>query len=239
MEEAVQMVDFLVKSLRVYGLELNMRKTKLMSTSVTDTDTTMIETDDGFMELVPAGCMHKYLGRGWSGNLRLRGQAAVGHRTSCAWAKFHALQGSLLNRHVSIKLRLALFDATVSASMTYGLETCPLTTQQLEQVDVTQRKMLRKIAGWTHYEDETWEDSGRRMKRRLETALALSPVATWSCSIRRSKDRLLKRLDADHGPILAKLAHQWSPTACARFNGHSASRPRGRPRCRWHDSIEA
>ena len=41
---------------------------------------------------------------------------------------------------MDIKLRLALFDATVSASMTYGMETCPLTGRQLEQIDVTQRK---------------------------------------------------------------------------------------------------
>ena len=56
--------------LRGYGLDLNMRKTKLMSTTVTDNDTTLIETDNGFIELVPAECMHKYLGRGWSGSHR-------------------------------------------------------------------------------------------------------------------------------------------------------------------------
>ena len=45
MQEAVQMVDLLVEALREYGLELNMQKTKLMSTTVTDNDTTLIETD--------------------------------------------------------------------------------------------------------------------------------------------------------------------------------------------------
>ena len=149
MEEAVQSVDFLVEALRGYGLELNMRKTKLMPTTVTDNDATLIETDNGFIELVPAECVHKYLGRGWSGNLRHRGQAAIGHRTSCAWAKFRALQGSLLNRHVGIKLRLALFDAAISASMTYGMETCPLTGQQLEQTDITQRKCTGQLLDGT------------------------------------------------------------------------------------------
>ena len=79
MEEAVQMADFLVAALGAYGLKLNMRKTKYISTTPSDNDTTLIETDHGFVELVPAECVHKYLGRGWSGNLRHRGQAAIGH----------------------------------------------------------------------------------------------------------------------------------------------------------------
>ena len=235
----MQMVDFLVEALRLYGLELNMRKTKLMSTTVTDNDATLIETDNGLIELVPAECVHKYLGRGWSGNLRHRGQAAIGHRTSCAWAKFRSLQGSLLNRHVGIKLRLALFDAAISACMTYGMETCPLTGQQLEPIDVTQRKMLRKMVGWTHYSDESWEQSGRRMKLRLETALALSPVATWSHTILGNKHRLMKRLYAGNAPFLTNMAHGWSPVACAHLNGHFAYRPRGRPRARWYEQLEA
>ena len=216
-----------------------MRKTKLMSTTVTDNDATLIETDNGFIELVPAECVHKYLGRGWSGNLRHRGQAAIGHRTSCAWSKFRALQDSLLNRHVDIKLRLALFDATVSASMTYGMETCPLTGRQLEQIDITQRKMLRKMVGWTHYSDESWEESGRRMKLRLDTALTLFPVPRWSQTILSKKAKLMKRLCDGNAPLLATRARCWSPTACAHLNGHSAYRPRGRPRARWSDQLDA
>ena len=128
-----------------------------------------------------------------------------------------------------MRLRLKLFDATVSASMTYGLETCPLTTKQLEQIDVTQRKMLRKMVGWTHYSDESWEESGRRMKLRLDTALTLSPVPRWSQTILSKKATLMKRLSDGNAPLLATRAHRWSPTACAHLNGHSAYRPTGRP----------
>ena len=199
----------------------------------------MIETEHGFVELVAAGCVHKYLGRGWSGNLRARGQAAVGHRTSCAWAKFRSLENSLLDRKVSVRLRLKLFDATVSASMTYGLETCPLTTKQLEQIDVTQRKMLRKLVGWQHHSEDSWEESGSRMKQRMESALALFPVATWSHTILGNKHRLMKRLYAGNAPFLTNMAHGWSPVACAHLNGHFAYRPRGRPRARWYEQLEA
>ena len=139
-------------------------------------DTTLIETGGFFVELLSATCVHKYLGRAWSGDLRKRGQAAVDHRIACAWAKFRSLETSLVNRHVSIKLRLAMFDATVNATAAYGLETCPVTSKQLAKIDITQTKMLRKMVGWVHGSEESWEESRRRMKLRLETALHLFPI---------------------------------------------------------------
>ena len=62
--------------------------------------------------------------------------------------KFRSLQDSLLNRHVNIQLRLKLFNATVTPTVLYGLETCALDRKQLEHLDVVQRRVLRRIAGW-------------------------------------------------------------------------------------------
>ena len=137
-----------------------------------------------------------------------------------------------------MRLRLKMSDATVSASMTYGLETCPLTTKQLEQIDVTQRKMLRKLVGWQHNSEDSWEESGSRMKQRMESALALFPVATWSHTVSTQKADLTSRLGSS-APVLTKLAHGWSPIACQHLNGHTAARGRGRPRHRWQAGPEA
>ena len=137
-------------------------------------DTILFETAHGFVELIAAGHTHKYLGRAWPGNLRDRGGAALDHRVSCAWAKFRENEASLMNRNINIKLRLKLFSATVSPTLLYSLDTCPLTLHQLSKLDILQRKMIRKMVGWIFDEDESWTERGRRMKHPLQTALSAS-----------------------------------------------------------------
>ena len=50
----------------------------------------------------------------------------------------------------------------------------------MEKMDVTQRRMLRKIVGWIRFDDEDWEITGRRMKTRLEAGLRQYPIKVWS-----------------------------------------------------------
>ena len=140
-------------------------------------------------------------------------------------------------QRVNIKLRLKLFNATVSPTLTYSLETCPLTQHQLDQLDVLQRKMLRRIVGWISDAEDTWEDRGRRMKLRLATALSQHPVETWSASVLAKKAALLEKLSSRTGPLLTKLVHQWSPTACSHLNRSQPRRCVGRPRRRWNDDM--
>ena len=197
----------------------------------------LIEAADGFVELVAGSRTHKYLGRAWSGNLRARGAAALGHRISCAWMKFRSVQSTLLNRHVSVKLRLKLFNTAVTPAALYSLETCPLTQHQLEQLDVTQRKTMRNIVGWAHVEDDSWEDAGRRMKERLENALRQHPIASWSDTTWKRKRKLQCRVTSSDAPKVTKMAFEWSPPSCAARNGTRPGRHRGHPRQRWHDGL--
>ena len=81
----------------------------------------------GFVEVVSKGAVHKYLGRAFDGDLRKRGATAIDHQVRIAWMKFRELSGSLTDKKVSITLCLRLFDAAVSASDIYSLDTCPLT----------------------------------------------------------------------------------------------------------------
>lgn len=214
-----------------------MKKTKILSTTVTTEDTVLIETADGFVELVAGSRTHRYLGRAWSGNLRTRGMSALGHRISCAWMKFRSVQPTLLNRHVSVKLRLKLFNAAVTPAALYSLETCPLSHNQLEQLDITQRKMMRRIVGWVYDADDSWEDAGRRMKDRLKNALEQQPIISWSAAIRKRKSKLLFRVTSNEAPRVTKMAFEWSPPACALMNETQPGRRRGHPRQRWQDSL--
>ena len=146
-----------------------------------------------------------------------------------------SLQSNLVNKNVNIKLRLSLFDATVSASLMYGLETCPLTWKQLSKLDVVQRKMFRKMVAWLIQSEDTFEESGHRMKLRLERALALRSVAKCSDRILLKKEQLSSRLLSGDAPVLTQLAFKWKPQECSHLNKQNPQRRRGHPWQRWPD----
>ena len=151
--------------------------------------------------------------------------------------KFRSLQHAFLNKNVNIKLILKLFNAAVTPSLVYSLETCPLTQSQMQKLDIVQRKMLRKMVGWVFDSEDTWEDAGRRMKLRLQTALNLHPIDDWSAVINKRKQALLHRIMSDGAPRLPKLAFERSPVACSNQNNNQPCHQRGHPRRRWHDHL--
>ena len=56
LDEATYMLDELTRTLRGFGLELNVKKAKLLSTSTVDgTEVVMMETAEGFVELISSG----------------------------------------------------------------------------------------------------------------------------------------------------------------------------------------
>jgi len=160
----------------------------------------------------------------------------LSHRLSCAWFKFHSLQQTLTNKNVPISLRLKLFNATVTPTVLYSLATTPLTEMQLDKLDITQRKMLRRMVGWVISDDDTWEDAGRRMKARLEGALMRYPILDWSLQRNRNRERIMTRVAEDLCPELVSAAIAWQPAEMPITEVDvMPHRDRGRPRQRWDD----
>ena len=156
--------------------------------------------------------------------------------------QLQSLQNTLTNRHVNIKLRLKLFDATVTPAALYGLTSCPLTNTQLARLDTTMRKMLRRLVGWVHSnDDETWEQRGHRMKTRLDTALSLFKITPWSERVMCAKRLQLNKVQCGSAPLLVCQTFEWSPWACHHLNAQpglrSPHRRVGRPAVRWFDYI--
>ena len=143
-----------------------------------------MDTEEGFIDLAGAGSRHKYLRRAFLGNLRARGQAALDHWISCAWARFRSLEPTFTSKQINIKLRLKLFCAVVTPTMLYTLDTSPLTHQQLGRLGVTQNKMMRKMVGWICESDESWEEMGAPN----ETTSTVSSVPP-SCAFMVSRSR--------------------------------------------------
>jgi len=84
-----------------------------------------------------------------------------------------------MNRDISVRLRLKLFQAVVSPTVLFGLTTLPLTTCQKHQLDAVQRRMLRSIVGWAKPVDGEWATAMRQTNARLKSALSLFPIDNW------------------------------------------------------------
>ena len=110
---------------------------------------------------------HPYFGRLLCGNLRERAAVEYSHRIRVAWHEFHLHRQRLLNKHVSLKNRLKLFQAVVTPAVLYGLSTLPLFDKQFADLDVVQRGMLRSIVGWRRVDSEEWVVTMRRMNSRV------------------------------------------------------------------------
>ena len=151
LDEAVDMVNLLQEELRKAGLDMNAKKTKVMTTDSEHylrEHPYLIEADGGFLEIAQQGETHKYLGRVLTGNPRQRGRGNLLHRISVAWMKFNIHRQTLLNKKIPVDLRLKMFNAIVPPAALYSLSSTPLTTACLEKLHATQRKMLRSIVGW-------------------------------------------------------------------------------------------
>ena len=82
----------------------------------------------------------------------------------------------LLNKHVSLVLRLKLFEAMVSPAMPFGLATLPLTKGCLQKLGVVQTRMFRSIVVWVRIHDDlTWRDIMVQMNHKLAIAKTLFP----------------------------------------------------------------
>ena len=136
------------------------------------------------------------ISRAFSGDLCKRGQCTLDHRLVYGWGKFKALQGTLTDKNVSVKLRIKFCDAVVTPTVLYALQTAPLAGAQLRKLDVSQRCMLRRMVGWVCHDTDSRQERVSRMKQRLERALALHPVANWSERVTNAKAKLVAEIEA-------------------------------------------
>ena len=60
----------------------------------------------------------------------------------------------LTNGNISIKLRLKLFEATVTLCILFGMSVLPIYQWMIDKIDATRQKMLREMVGWVRYLEE-------------------------------------------------------------------------------------
>ena len=67
------------------------------------------------------------------------------------------------------------------------MSTLPLTKSYILQLDILQRKMLRRIIGWRRHPDEDWHSTMRRMNDRMSKGFDLYQWKNWSEIFARSQ----------------------------------------------------
>ena len=115
------------------------------------------------IDILHGDMTHKYLGRKFPGDFNCRTEVDIMHRI-----QFHQ-KLILLNTHVSRRLRLKLFHATVFPTAMFGLVSLLLTQKHLHKLDVVQRRMLRSIVGWVRVPDEPWGTTMRTSLHPLQS----------------------------------------------------------------------
>ena len=93
----------------------------------------------------------------------------------------------------------------------YGACVLALRKEQLERFAATQRKMLRNIVGWVRVLDEPWEETMRRMKRRVEAALRQHPVCDWTERLHGQRWDTAWRIGQMSQEQWPKRAARWNP----------------------------
>ena len=155
----------------------------------------------------------------------------------CGWYAFGRHSAILCNRNVSVKLRLRLFDAVVTPTILFGLAVLPLSQVSLNKIEVVQRKMLRKIAGWVRIGNEPWEETMRRMKDRVSCALQQYPVMPWKKRIGKALWKFILRVKTAPENSWIQQSSMWAPN---EMNDDASDflpyRCRGRPCLKW-DSV--
>ena len=154
------------------------------------------------------------------------------------WAKYSQHARTLVNKKVSLKLRLKLFDAVVSPCVLFGLGTLPLYEDALLKLEASQRKMLRRIVGWSRSPDEPWASTMRRMNEKLDDASRIWPIQGWRERILDARRKQCERIQQMPVHNLTRVAAEWDPLLMQDpSSSHVFSRPVGRPRRRWNDNV--
>ena len=128
------------------------------------------------------------------------------HRSQIAWMTCNEYRDTLLNRHVSLRLRLKLFDFAITPTISFGLLTCPLTSNQLQKLEVVRNRMLRSIVGWAPLVDNDWHASNRK----LENAQQIFNVRPWTEKLFVGRFRFAAKI-ASAMNSWASITREWRP----------------------------
>ena len=78
----------------------------------------------------------------------------------------------------------------MTPTILFSLLTCPLTSNQFQQLEVVKKRMLRSIVGWAPLVDNDWHEFRQKVNRKLENAQQIFNVTSWPFWLKACAPRL-------------------------------------------------
>jgi len=140
-------------------------------------------------------------------------------RIHAANKAYYAILTVFKNRDINCKYKTILYKTLIRPILTYGCENWAFTGMAIKQIDIFERKVLRRIYGPTK-EGDQWR---KRYNAEIYEDIAISNYVR------------IKRLQWAGHVVIMKDQRIPNKMISARFEGR---RRKGRPRTRWEDQVQ-
>ena len=223
------LLDKLVENLAAVGLQLNVDKTKILTSQAQPPQ--RLQTPNGLtISIIDQESSHKWLGCMLTTTLEKSTTCDVDHRLQSASKIFNANRWILCDTQVAIAKRLEYFDCIMSPVACYGAGHRSIYKNDLHRFDVLQRRFLRSVVGPPRNMDWRtlpWHEILHQWNGRIQRFMGQSRCKPWSEMCLRHHWNLAHyfALLPDHR-WLKRVLH-WNPCGRKRV---------GRPKHSW-DSI--
>lgn len=191
------------------GLQINMSKTQVM----TNKTKTLIEIGTETIKYVD-----EYIYLGQTISFHNSTHKEINRRVSQAWKAFWSLSFILMDKSQKIRTKSEILNSCILPVLTYGSQTWTLTQRQKTLLQVTQRKMERKILNISI--KDRIRNAEIRQTTQIKDVISTAEALKWKWAGHTA------RLDQDRW---AYVATTWDP--------RNGQRHPGRPRTRWTDDI--
>ena len=187
MQEAVELLD---QTFAQWGLEMSMKKTKVLLLSPTVGRDEQLIISRGSIDYVE---QFKYLGSTFSMGLQMQNEISA--RLAKAGSAFFRLNRLWSDRHVSVQVRCSVYKTIVQATLLYSCEAWAVTQALLDCLDTFQMRCLRRICHISLREKRTNSSILEACKMKSIRSLVRYRRLRWLGHMARmSDDRLPKQL---------------------------------------------
>ena len=141
-----------------------------------------IVVDETPLETVPH---YKYLGSYVNPDSNLDKEINV--RIGKAWGQYNKLT-KVWNSGASIRTKMRIYQTSIRSTMTYGCETWALTAKQEKKLDITDRKIIRRILNVRWFKKQTNEELYRITQLQPLSSFITKMRLKWLGHVMRFED---------------------------------------------------
>ena len=142
LQNATVILDNIFKK---FGLSVNVQKTETMILNFPNDlpyPNSIVELNESKLTNTPE---FKYLGAYLDHNQPNTGEKEINHRIQLANSKFQQMSNVLQNFQINLKTRILFLNSFVRSRLVYPCQNWNLSAQELDRIDTTYRKFLRRM----------------------------------------------------------------------------------------------